>query len=105
MAGLPRTKVRDGDGKRMILVSREFMDELRSRPPRARASLRSFSEELLRRVVCGDEAKLAILVKGLEAAPVILDMEKDILDQHKAVGYAYTELHDDAVVDDEEAWV
>jgi hypothetical protein len=92
-AGLPRIKVA-GDGKRMHLVSQQFINKLMSRPHFPVPS--RLSDEHLLRSVGGDEAKCAILIAGYEAAQWVRDMEIDILQQYHDKGYAYFVIADDA---------
>jgi hypothetical protein len=85
-AGLPMIKIA-GDGKRMHLVSQQFINELKSGPPFFVP--RRLSNERLLRFVRGDQAKYATMIKGYEAAEAVRDMEMGILEQYHDKGYAY----------------
>jgi hypothetical protein len=91
-AGLPMIKIA-GDGKRMHLVSQQFINELKSGPPFFVP--RRLSNERLLRFVDGDKADYAILIKGFEAAEAIWHMETDILKQYHDKGYAYFVIADE----------
>jgi hypothetical protein len=91
-AGLPMIKVA-GDGKRMHLVSQQFINELKSGPPFFVP--RRLSNERLLRFVRGDQAKYATMIKGYEAAEAVRDMEMGILEQYHDKGYAYFVIADE----------
>jgi hypothetical protein len=93
-AGLPMIKF-DGNGKRMHLVSQQFINELELEPPLPRLPARPLSNERLLRFVDGDKADYAILIKGFEAAEAIWHMETDILKQYHDKGYAYFVIADE----------
>lgn len=93
-AGLPRIKF-TGDGKMMHLVSQQFIDKLKSRPP-FRFPVRMSHERLLR-LARGDEAKCAILSGVYDVAEEQRDTETGILQQYHDKGYTYFEIAADKV--------
>jgi hypothetical protein len=84
------------DGKKMELVSQEFIDSLKSRPPPS--PLRPVDHKLLDslRVVAGIRERYRTSAVSLyRAMKAARDCEKDVLDQYEATGYAYLPLDEE----------